>query len=182
MTALLSANYIAHCLREKYPVLYRGANGFVAHECIIDAGQFKKTAGVSVEDIAKRLADFGYHAPTVSWPEPGAIMIEPTESEFKYELDKFCDAMLAIEKEIARIAAGEWPRENNPLVCAPHVAEDVFSDDWNCPYSREEAVYPVAWMCRNKYWPPVSRIDAAFGDRNIQCACPPVEAFAQEKH
>ena len=182
LTALLSANYIAHCLREKYPVLYRGANGFVAHECIIDAGQFKKTAGVSVEDIAKRLADFGYHAPTVSWPEPGAIMIEPTESESKYELDKFCDAMLAIEKEIARIAAGEWPRENNPLVCAPHVAEDVFSDDWNRPYSREEAVYPVAWMCRNKYWPPVSRIDAAFGDRNIQCACPPVEAFAQEKH
>ena len=120
-----------------------------------------------MEDIAKRLADFGYHAPTVSWPEPGAIMIEPTESESKYELDKFCDAMLAIEKEIARIAAGEWPRENNPLVCAPHVAEDVFSDDWNRPYSREEAVYPVAWMCRNKYWPPVSRIDAAFGDRNI---------------
>ena len=108
-------------------MLYRGANGFVAHECIIDAGQFKKTAGVSVEDIAKRLADFGYHAPTVSWPEPGAIMIEPTESESKYELDKFCDAMLAIEKEIARIAAGEWPRENNPLVCAPHVAEDVLA-------------------------------------------------------
>ena len=141
LTALLSANYIAQCLREKYPVLYRGANGFVAHECIIDAGQFKKTAGVSVEDIAKRL---GWTLVIMRRPchgrNPGAIMIEPTESESKYELDKFCDAMLAIEKEIARIAAGEWPRENNPLVCAPHVAEDVFSDDWNRPYSREEAV------------------------------------------
>ena len=177
LSALLSANYIACRLQEKFPVLYRNADGFVAHECIVDARQFKKIAGVSVEDIAKRLADFGFHAPTVSWPEAGAIMIEPTESESKEELDRFCSAMLAIEKEISRVIAGEWPKDDNPLINAPHVAEDLMNDNWEHPYSREQAAYPLLWVKKDKYWPPVSRIAAAFGDRNIKCSCPAVEDY-----
>ena len=168
LTALLSANYIARKLGGAFPLQYRGDDGMVAHECVLDARGFKKSAGVTVEDIAKRLADFGYHAPTVSWPLPGAVMIEPTESESKPELDRFCAAMLAIRDEIARVESGEWPREDNPPVNAPHTAEDV-AGEWNRAYDRETAAYPAEWIRADKYWPPVGRIDAAHGDRNLVC-------------
>ena len=167
LTALLSANYVARRLEKAWPVQFRGRDGFVAHECIVDARPFKKSAGVSVEDVAKRLMDYGFHAPTVSWPLPGAVMIEPTESESLPEIDRFCDAMLQIAEEIARIAKGELPQDDNPLVNAPHTAEDLLADDWRHPYTREEAAYPSAWIRDAKYWPPVSRIDAVYGDRAL---------------
>ena len=169
LTALLNANYIVHRLEKRYPLYYRSKAGFVAHECIVDARGFKKSAGVSVEDIAKRLMDFGYHAPTVSWPVPGAMMIEPTESESKRELDRFCDALLAIAEEIRRIESGEMPQDDNPLVHAPHPCPDVLSADWARAYTRETAAYPADWVRQEKYWPPVSRINAAWGDRNLVC-------------
>ncbi len=167
LTALLSANYIARRLEGEWPVQFKGAGGFVAHECIVDARQFKKTAGVSVEDVAKRLMDYGFHAPTVSWPLPGAVMIEPTESESLPEIDRFCDAMLSIAEEIKRIQKGEWPRDDNPLVNAPHTAEDLLTGEWHHPYTREQAAYPAKWLRDDKYWPPVSRIDAVYGDRAL---------------
>ena len=173
LTALLSANYVARKLADSFPLQYSGAGGFVAHECVMDARGFKKTAGLTVEDIAKRLMDFGFHAPTVSWPLPGAVMIEPTESECKAELDRFCDAMLAIRGEIAKVESGEWPRGDNPLANAPHPAEDVIGE-WGRAYGREEAAYPLGWVRADKYWPPVGRIDAAWGDRNLACSCPAV--------
>ena len=173
LTALLSANYMTRRLSEAFPLQYAGDDGMVAHECVLDARGFKKTAGLTVEDIAKRLMDYGYHAPTVSWPLPGAVMIEPTESESKAELDRFCDAMLSIRAEIAKVESGEWPREDNPLLNAPHVAEDVLGE-WGRAYGRETAAYPLKWIRGDKYWPPVGRIDAAWGDRNLACACPPV--------
>ena len=176
LTALLSANYLARRLAEKFQLEFRDADGFVAHECIVDAQGFKD-AGVSAEDIAKRLMDFGFHAPTVSWPVPGAIMIEPTESEPKAEIDRFCEALLAIEGEITRIRNGEWPKDDNPLVNAPHVAEDVVSDHWNHPYTREQAAFPQRWVRKRKYWPPIGRIDAAWGDRNLVCTCPPIDSY-----
>jgi glycine dehydrogenase len=175
--AILHANYIAHRLEDSYPVLYRGENGAVAHECILDVRPVRARTGIGAEDVAKRLIDYGFHAPTMSFPVEGTLMVEPTESESLAEIDRFCDAMIAIRAEIDRVEVGEWPRDDNPLVRAPHTAEDLLADAWNRPYSRQEAAYPVASLRRDKYWPPVSRVDQAYGDRNLVCACPPPEAF-----
>lgn len=176
--AVLSANYIAARLREHFPVLYAGDNGLVAHECILDLRPLREATGITVDDVAKRLIDYGFHAPTMSFPVAGTLMVEPTESEDLPELDRFIDAMIAIKAEAELVAAGEWPAEDNPLVNAPHTAESVIAGDWPHPYSRETAVYPVRGLVHRKYWPPVRRIDQAYGDRNLVCACPPVEAFA----
>ncbi len=175
--AILSANYIAARLGDHYPVLYTGEHGRVAHECIIDLRPITKATGVTVDDVAKRLVDYGFHAPTMSFPVAGTLMIEPTESESLAEVDRFCDAMIAIRGEIDRVASGEWPHEQSPLHHAPHTAEDLLVTDWDRPYSREQAAYPVPALRRAKYWPPVSRIDGGYGDRNLMCACPPPEAF-----
>jgi glycine dehydrogenase len=175
--AILTANYIAHRLGPHYPVLYTGQNGMVAHECIIDIRPITHDTGITVDDIAKRLIDYGFHAPTMSFPVAGTLMIEATESESLAEVDRFCDAMIAIREEIARVERGEWDREDNPLRNAPHPAVDVMSDKWDHPYSREEAAFPVASLRGSKYWVPVSRIDGAYGDRNVVCACPPLEVY-----
>jgi len=177
--AILSANYIAGTLREFYPVLYAGPGGMVAHECIIDCRGFAAEAGVQVEDIAKRLQDYGYHAPTMSWPVAGTLMIEPTESESKAELDRFCEAMIAIRGEIAAIAAGKLDRVDNPLKHAPHTAAEVMADVWTHAYSRAQAAFPLPWVAASKYWPPVKRVDNVYGDRNLICTCAPLEAYAQ---
>ncbi|HEY1934448.1 MAG TPA: aminomethyl-transferring glycine dehydrogenase [Acetobacteraceae bacterium] len=176
--AILNANYIAHRLRDAYPVLYTGPGGMVAHECIIDCRGFQAEAGVMVEDIAKRLADFGFHAPTMSWPVAGTLMIEPTESESKAELDRFCEAMLAIRAEIAVIAAGRLDRSDNPLKHAPHTAREVMAEVWTHGYSREQAAFPLSWVAAAKYWPPVKRVDNVYGDRHLVCTCAPLEAYA----
>jgi glycine dehydrogenase len=176
--AIASANYIAARLRDHFPILYTGEHGRVAHECILDLRPLTKTTGVTADDVAKRLIDYGFHAPTMSFPVPGTLMVEPTESESLAELDRFCDAMIAIRGEIDRVAAGELPIEDSPLRNAPHPAEDVLTDDWERPYSREEAAYPVSGLRRDKYWVPVSRIDGGYGDRNLMCSCPPPDAFA----
>jgi glycine dehydrogenase len=176
--AILNANYMAEKLTSHYPVLYRGSKGRVAHECIIDTRSFKASAGIEVEDIAKRLMDYGFHAPTVSFPVAGTMMIEPTESESKAEMDRFCEAMILIRQEIAEIEQGKMDRQNNPLKNAPHTAEQVVRDSWNRPYSRERAVYPVAWVRENKFWPAVGRIDNVYGERNLVCSCLPLEAYA----
>ncbi|HSK24555.1 MAG TPA: aminomethyl-transferring glycine dehydrogenase [Egicoccus sp.] len=176
-TAILNANYVAARLADGYPVLYTGANGLVAHEAIVDVRHWKDRSGISNEDVAKRLMDHGFHAPTMSFPVAGTLMIEPTESESKSELDRFCDAMLAIRAEEERVSSGEWPRDDNPLVNAPHPAVDLLADDWAHAYSRAEAAYPPGIAVADKYWPPVSRIDQAYGDRNLVCACPAPEAF-----
>ncbi|MCO4317849.1 aminomethyl-transferring glycine dehydrogenase [Phyllobacterium sp. 21LDTY02-6] len=177
--AILNANYIAQRLQEVYPVLFKGRNGRVAHECILDTRVLKERAGVSVEDIAKRLIDYGFHAPTMSWPIAGTLMVEPTESESKREIDRFCDAMIAIAAEAEKVAKGEWPREDNPLVNAPHPAEDVLADDWSHPYSRAVASMPAGIAEDGaKYWPPVSRVDNVAGDRNLVCSCPPMAAYS----
>ncbi|APH72028.1 aminomethyl-transferring glycine dehydrogenase [Aquibium oceanicum] len=177
-TAILSANYIAERLKDRFPVLYSGRNGRVAHECIIDTRVLKETAGVSVEDVAKRLIDYGFHAPTMSWPVAGTLMIEPTESEPLTEIDRFCDAMIAIAEEAGLVAQGKFPKDDNPLVNAPHTAAEALAADWPHPYSRERATFPMGDMASAKYWPPVSRIDNVAGDRNLVCSCPPVEALA----
>jgi glycine dehydrogenase len=177
--AILSANYIAYRLRGAYPILYAGPGGMVAHECIIDCRGFVTEAGVQVEDIAKRLQDYGYHAPTMSWPVAGTLMIEPTESESKAELDRFCDAMIAIRAEIAAIAAGRLDRADNPLKHAPHTAREVMADVWAHTYTRTQAAYPLPWVAASKYWPPVKRVDNVYGDRNLVCTCAPLEAYAQ---
>ena len=177
--AILNANYIAKRLQDHYPVLYKGKNGLVAHECILDLRSLKKSAGVEIDDIAKRLMDYGFHAPTVSWPVAGTIMVEPTESESKQELDRFCDAAIAIRQEVAEIETGKVDAENNVLKNAPHTAESLIVGDWNHPYSREQAAYPAPWTKDNKFWPSVGRIDAAFGDRNFVCSCLPMEAYSQ---
>jgi glycine dehydrogenase len=175
--AILSANYIAARLGDHYPVLYTGEHGRVAHECIVDIRPITKATGVTVDDVAKRLIDYGFHAPTMSFPVAGTLMIEPTESESLAEVDRFCDAMIAIKGEIDRVASGEWPHADSPLHHAPHTAEDLLVAEWDRPYSREDAAYPVPALRRSKYWPPVSRIDGGYGDRNLICACPPPEAF-----
>jgi glycine dehydrogenase len=175
--AILGANYIAKRLGEHYPVLYTGRNGRVAHELILDCRGFKKSAGIEAEDIAKRLMDYGFHAPTMSFPVPGTLMVEPTESEAKSELDRFCDAMIAIRGEIAAIEAGQMDKANNPLKNAPHTAAELAGAEWNHPYTREQAAYPAPWLRVHKYWPPVARVDNAYGDRNLVCACPPVDAY-----
>ncbi|MEC8762452.1 MAG: aminomethyl-transferring glycine dehydrogenase [Actinomycetota bacterium] len=177
-SAVLAANYIAARLREHYPVLYAGENGLVAHECILDLRPLRDATGVTVDDVAKRLIDYGFHAPTMSFPVAGTLMVEPTESEDLGELERFIEAMIAIKAEADAVAAGEWPAGDNPLVNAPHTAEAIAVGDWQHPYSRERAVYPVRSLVRSKYWPPVRRIDQAYGDRNLVCACPPPSAFA----
>lgn len=177
-SAVLSANYIAARLRDHFPVLYAGEGGLVAHECILDLRPLREETGITVDDVAKRLIDYGFHAPTMSFPVAGTLMVEPTESEDIAELDRFVEAMIAIHAEAHAVAAGEWPADDNPLVNAPHTAESVVAGEWTHAYSREIAVYPVRSLVRAKYWPPVRRIDQAYGDRNLVCACPPVEAFA----
>ena len=178
LTAIASANYIARRLDEYYPVLYTGENGMVAHECILDLRGITKSTGVTVDDVAKRLADYGFHAPTMSFPVAGTLMVEPTESESLAEVDAFCDAMIAIRAEIDQVGSGAWPADDNPLRGAPHTAESLLVADWSHPYSREQAAYPMGKHFRPKVWPPVRRIDGAYGDRNLMCSCPPVEAFA----
>ncbi|WP_218853159.1 aminomethyl-transferring glycine dehydrogenase [Microbacterium immunditiarum] len=176
--AVLAANYLAARLRDHFPVLYTGDNGLVAHECILDLRPLKEQTGVTVDDVAKRLIDYGFHAPTMSFPVAGTLMVEPTESEDLGELERFVEAMIAIKNEALAVAAGEWPKDDNPLVNAPHTAASIAADEWTHPYSRERAVFPVPSLVRGKYWPPVRRIDQAWGDRNLVCACPPIEAFA----
>lgn len=178
LTAIASANYVARRLDEYYPVLYTGENGMVAHECILDLRPITKQTGVTVDDVAKRLADFGFHAPTMSFPVAGTLMVEPTESESLAEVDAFCAAMIAIRAEIDRVGSGEWPVDDNPLRGAPHTAEALLVDEWRHPYTREQAAYPLGKGFRPKVWPPVRRIDGAYGDRNLMCSCPPIEAFA----
>jgi len=175
--AVLAANYVAARLRDHYPVLYSGDNGLVAHECIIDLRPLTEQTGVTVDDVAKRLIDYGFHAPTMSFPVAGTLMVEPTESEDLAEIDRFIDAMIAIRVEASEVAAGSWPADDNPLRNAPHTAQSVIEGEWTHPYPRDRAVYPVRTLVRNKYWPPVRRIDNAYGDRNLFCACPPPEAF-----
>ena len=175
--AILNANYVANRLQNTYPVLYRGKNGLVAHECILDLRPLSDV--VSVEDVAKRLIDYGFHAPTMSFPVPGTLMVEPTESESRGEIDHFCNAMISIRHEISRIEGGEWPIEDNPLVNAPHPAEDLLRSSWEHPYTREEAAYPMPSIRQDKYWPPVGRIDGAHGDRNLVCNCPDPRAYEE---
>jgi glycine dehydrogenase len=176
--AILNANYIAKRLDRYFPVLFKGKRGLVAHECILDLRQWK-SAGVEVEDVAKRLMDYGFHAPTVSFPVAGTMMVEPTESESKAEIDRFCDAMISIHAEIEAVALGKADRQNNVLKNAPHTAQQVISDKWDRPYSREQAAYPAPWTREYKFWPAVARIDSVYGDRNLMCSCPPMEAFAE---
>jgi glycine dehydrogenase len=178
--AILNANYIAKRLEPHYPVLYTGDSGFVAHECIIDLRPIKDACGISNEDVAKRLVDYGFHAPTMSFPVPGTLMIEPTESESKAELDRFCAAMIAIREEIRRVETGAWPREDNPLRHAPHTAETLTADVWSHAYSRADAAYPLASLRAAKYWPPVGRIDNVYGDRHLVCTCPPLASYERE--
>ncbi len=177
--AILNANYIARRLESFYPVLYKGKAGLVAHECILDLRRFKKSAGIEVDDIAKRLMDYGFHAPTVSWPVAGTMMVEPTESESKEELDRFCDAMIAIRQEIQEIEAGKVDAHDNVLKNAPHTAQALITGEWNHSYSREQAAYPAPWTREHKFWPSVGRIDNAFGDRNLVCSCVGMEAYTQ---
>jgi glycine dehydrogenase len=176
--AILNANYMAKKLESYYPVLYQGKNGLVAHECILDLRSLKKSAQIEIDDVAKRLMDYGFHAPTVSWPVAGTIMVEPTESESKQELDRFCDALIAIREEVAAIESGKMDIHDNLLKNAPHTAESLIIGEWNHPYSREQAAYPAPWNKEYKFWPSVGRIDAAFGDRNFVCSCLPMEAYS----
>ncbi len=178
--AILNANYLAKKLGAHYPVLYSGRNGRVAHECIIDLRPLKEASGISEEDVAKRLMDFGFHAPTMSFPVPGTLMIEPTESESKAELDRFIEAMVRIREEIALVEAGELDADNNPLKNAPHTQADIIDPEWNRPYSREQAAFPASWLKQSKLWPTVNRIDNVYGDRNLMCSCLPVEAYAED--
>jgi glycine dehydrogenase len=178
LTAIVSANYIARRLDEYYPVLYTGEQQMVAHECILDLRAITKATGITVDDVAKRLADYGFHAPTMSFPVAGTLMVEPTESESLAEVDAFCDAMIAIRKEIEQVGVGRWPVEDNPLRGAPHTADSLLVEKWEHPYTREQAAYPLGKGFRPKVWPPVRRIDGAYGDRNLMCSCPPLEAFA----
>jgi glycine dehydrogenase len=175
--ALLNANYIATRLNPHYPVLYTGSKGRVAHECIIDIRPIKAACGISEVDIAKRLMDYGFHAPTMSFPVAGTIMIEPTESESKAELDRLIEALIAIREEIRQVEAGQWPQDNNPLKNAPHSQSDVIGSDWTRPYSQLQAVFPLEWVKDNKFWPSVNRIDDVYGDRNLFCACVPVSDY-----
>jgi len=176
--AILSANYIARRLEEHYPVLYTGENGLVAHECILDLRPLKDSSGISVDDVAKRLIDFGFHAPTMSFPVAGTLMVEPTESESKEELDRFCDAMIRIREEIRAVENGTLDKHDNPLKNAPHTAAELVGE-WAHSYSRELAVYPLSSLRESKYWPPVGRVDNVYGDRNLACACPPMSIYQE---
>ena len=177
LVAILNANYVARRLSAHYPVLYTGPDGLVAHECILDLRPITQNTGVTAEDVAKRLIDYGFHAPTMSFPVAGTLMVEPTESESQHELDRFCDAMVAIRDEIRAVEEGEWPLADSPLRHAPHPAADLLVADWPHPYEREHAAYPRPELRDDKYWPPVGRIDNAYGDRNVVCSCPPLEAY-----
>jgi glycine dehydrogenase len=177
MISILNANYLKARLEKYYPVVYSGSKGRNAHELIFDMRQFKKTSGIEVEDIAKRLMDYGFHAPTVSFPVHGTLMVEPTESESKAELDKFCEAMMSIREEIREIENKNIDAVDNPLKNSPHTAAEVIKTDWNHPYSREKAVFPAKYVKDDKFWPAVGRINNAYGDRNLVCACPPIEDY-----
>jgi glycine dehydrogenase len=178
--AILNANYVAARLEAHYPVLYKGANGRIAHECIIDPRGLKASAGVEVEDISKRLMDYGFHAPTVSFPVPGTLMIEPTESESKAELDRFCDALIMIREEVQAIERGTSDRDDNPLKHAPHTMNAVVSDSWSHAYGREQAAFPAPWTHHHKFWPSVGRVESAYGDRHLVCSCLPTDAYAED--
>lgn len=175
--AIFNANYMMRRLENHYPILYKGKNGFCAHEMILDCRAFKQSAGIEVTDIAKRLMDYGFHAPTVAFPVAGTLMVEPTESESKEELDRFCDAMISIREEIRAIEEGRSERENNVLVNAPHTASELCSDNWPHTYSRAQAAFPAPWISENKFWPSVKRVDNAYGDRNLICTCPDVSSY-----
>ena len=175
--AILNANYMAKRLSDDYDILYTDAGGRVAHEFIVDCRGFEKSAGIKIEDIAKRLMDYGFHGPTMSWPVPGTLMIEPTESEGKDELDRFCDAMIAIRAEIDAVENGSMDREDNPLKNSPHTIHEVGRDDWSHPYSRQQAAWPTPWLRQSKFWPTVGRIDNTYGDRNLVCSCLPMEDY-----
>jgi glycine dehydrogenase len=179
--AVLNANYMARRLKEHFHLAFTSEDGWVAHEFIIDLRPLKAASGITEEDVAKRLIDYGFHAPTMSWPVPGTLMVEPTESESKEELDRFCDAMIAIRQEIQDVMDGKLPAEDNPLVNAPHTAADVMADDWSHPYSRQQAAYPAAWTRTNKFWPSVSRVDNVYGDRHLVCSCPPLDLYADDE-
>jgi glycine dehydrogenase len=176
--AILNANYLKDRLKDHYPILYTGKGGHSAHEFIIDLRGFKQSAGIESVDVAKRLMDYGFHAPTMSFPVPGTLMVEPTESESKTELDRFCNAMIHIREEIREVESGDVDPENNALKHAPHTMRTALSSAWDRPYSREKAVFPVAELRFNKFWPSVSRVDDAYGDRNLMCTCVPVEEYA----
>jgi glycine dehydrogenase len=181
--AILSANYISTRLKDHYPTLYASEQGYVAHECILDLRPLKDTtggaSGISAEDVAKRLIDYGFHAPTLSFPVAGTLMVEPTESETLYELDRFINAMIAIRAEIAKVESGVWPQDNNPLKHAPHTADSLLGVEWSRPYSREVGAYPLQKLKQNKYWAPVGRVDNVYGDRNLFCSCVPVSDYAE---
>jgi glycine dehydrogenase len=172
--SILNANYMAARLGEFFPILYKGKSGRVAHECILDLREWKQRAGIEVEDVAKRLMDFGFHAPTMSWPVAGTLMVEPTESESLAEIDRFCDAMITIHGELLAIESGALDKTNNPLKNAPHTAACVTSDEWTRPYSRTQAAWPAPWLRQHTFWPSVARIDNVHGDRHIFCSCPPM--------
>jgi glycine dehydrogenase len=177
--AILNANYVAQKLSDAYPILYKGTHGFVAHECLLDLRPLKEASGISEEDIAKRLMDFGFHAPTMSFPVAGTLMIEPTESESKAELDKFIEAMLIIRKEIAQVISGEISADASALHNAPHTQDDVLEENWTRAYSREVAGRPAPWLKNHKVWPTVNRIDNVYGDRNLVCSCPSIENYVE---
>ena len=175
--AILNANYMKSRLEQHYPILYAGKQGRCAHEFILDCRNFKHTVGIEVEDIAKRLMDYGFHAPTVSFPVPGTLMIEPTESESQAEMDRFCEAMISIREEIREIENGKAEKTDNVLKNAPHTLKIALTENWTKKYTREKAAFPLPWVKENKFWPSVSRIDSAYGDRNLICSCPPVDEY-----
>ena len=178
--AILNANYISKKLSNHYKVLYNGKNGNVAHECIIDLRPIKSKTGISEEDIAKRLIDYGYHAPTMSWPVAGTLMIEPTESENLAEINRFCNALISIKKEIDKVDNGSFDKKDNPLINAPHTHIELSGNEWKDSYKREEAAFPNGYMRDNKYWPPVARVDNVYGDRNLVCSCPSLQEYKDE--
>jgi glycine dehydrogenase len=179
--AILNANYMAKRLEGSFPILYRGSQGRCAHEFIIDLRPFKASSGITETDVAKRLQDYGFHAPTMSWPVSGTLMVEPTESESKAELDRFCDAMLMIREEIRSVEEGRMDKDDNPLKHAPHTAAVCMADDWNRSYTREVGAFPASWVREYKFWPTVSRVDDVYGDKNIVCSCPPVDSYVEEE-
>ena len=178
--AILNANYIAHKLKDHFPILYKGKNGNVAHECIIDIRKIKSETGITEEDIAKRLIDFGFHAPTMSWPVPGTMMIEPTESESLSEINRFCDSLIKIKEEINKVKSGKFDKDDNPLKNAPHTHVELVANEWKHKYSREEAAYPSKHLKTDKFWPPVARVDNVYGDKNIFCTCPSIDEFKED--
>ena len=177
--AILNANYIAYKLKDHFPILYKGKNGNVAHECIIDIRKIKSETGITEEDIAKRLIDFGFHAPTMSWPVPGTMMIEPTESESLSEINRFCDALIKIKEEINKVKNGEFDKIDNPLKNAPHTHVELVANEWKHKYDRETAAYPSAILKSYKYWPPVARVDNVYGDKNLVCSCPSMDEYKE---